>query len=135
MHVVVILHEDGDSYLKYLVDKIFLDQKTIEDYAKMYPNRIVIYQGKGYLNGQLVSTNPCLQSFPARINVDSEMIDFITDNNYYVDDFGYAEGASHWDSPDDNLNSINVFGNVYYVVDTDGTNFELNEKIHGYGSF
>lgn len=130
MYVIFSLHQDGDSYLKYLVDRIDLQPKLIQEYCQVYPDKIIVFNDKTYFNGDVVSSQ-CqryLSSLCPKILIDSCAIDKVK-SKYYVDDFDV--NGETWPY-------IYIYGDVYFIFETDGSPESLktfNCLITGYGSF
>ena len=128
MHVVCELHKDGDGYLKYLVKKIFLDPKTFQEYCDMYKDRIVIFQDKAYLNGEIISEDLALDEYLIKIEEKNvHKIKAIKELNDRYEYFFNREGKID--------HELYVYGNMYYICETDGLDLDINRLIYGYGSF
>lgn len=129
MYVVFELHQDGDCYLKYLVKRIDLASVSIQEYCNIYPDKVILIQGKAYLNGDLVSLQHKLTSFCPRITIDfPEIVEKAKDLACRVET--YSE-----DGDGKPVYTLDIYGNAYYICETDGTSFDLNDLINGYGSF
>ena len=134
MHVIFLLHQDGDCYLKYLVDKIFVEEKTIEEYCELYKDHPVLYQNKAYLNGEVISEDHQLTNFCPKIIISSKTVDkvkAIKDLEWRLE--SYSDNNN--DDDESQIYQVDVYGNAYYVCETDGTKFDINNMIDGYGSF
>ena len=131
MYVVLELHQDGDGYLKYRLDRIdvssprkynvdgvekqLTEEEIIEDYCNSYEDKIVLFNGKAYLNNKVISEDHDLEFSPAKITVDKEHVEKLISLEYCVDDYQHGE--------------VNIYGSVYYIFETDGTKSDIKSRI------
>ena len=118
MHVLLRLSTDGDCYLIYNLAKILQEEKTIEYWTDLYKNKVIIYQGKGYLNGEIISERQDLdQGCPAIFVKPDKFKDVSRVPGLGIDVYD--------DERQEYKIYIGLLGNVYYLMQTDGNKFEL----------
>lgn len=126
MHLILSLGRDDNSRLKYIVDKIFVESKSIEEFCKIYKDTLIIYQGKVYLNGEVISENYKLKDEYPYIMIHSNFCYKVT--NY--------PGLEHHDSYCEAMDNgeynhcFCICSNVYYIREIDViniTNFDIND--------
>lgn len=129
MHVILLLICDGDGYLKYLLESIFIEHKTIEEYCAEYPDRPIIFHDKVYLNNEVIATqlkidwhSPCPRLF---IDHDAvKKVKAIEDLKQRMDWYNHDEKKSK-------VYQLDIYKNVYYICETDGRSFDINQLLCG----
>lgn len=127
MQIVLSLHTDkyGYGHLIYLLDKIFIKPKLIQTYCHIYKDRLVIYQNKVYLNGEVLIENYNLKKTYPSIDFPSKYYNKIE----YLP--GFDEIREDKDKNGDKIYTYYISGDVYYICETDGKDFDINKVIKG----
>ena len=139
MYLVLELHKDGDDYLKYIVRRVdphvifqdreyYAPKRKLGDYCNLYKDKVVLFKSKAYLNGEVVSNDHQLSGFIPRITVDNDQVEKLEALHYMVETYKTDEDGK-------DIFQLNIYGNVYYICETDGLDFDINKLIAGYGSF
>ena len=127
MYLLLVLHIDSDDYLKYLLERIDLessdDLTCLNKYSQEYPDHPILFNGKAYLAGQVISENHQLSRYDPTIQLDEAVV--LTLPSHLNQRISSVEGKYY----------LRVYGNIYYLCQTDGKSFDINKMIWGYGSF
>lgn len=125
MHAIFSLFTDND-HLRYLLDRIEVNQTTIEDLSLDYQDKLLLFQGNVYLNGEIISSNHELTLHHHEVAIRNEGVDKVK----AIKDLSWQCNLYCEDASEEKIYYCSLYGKqVYYVCESNGHSFEINNLI------